>query len=439
MTPTKEAVLLLTTSLGKPGKDSIKPLTPTEWGEFATWMHEHTLNPGKLLHCDLNDSLREWDHPKVTVSRIHSLLNRGAALGFALERWERAGLWVVIRGDTNYPKRLKRRLGSRAPATLFGCGSVELLNVSSIAIVGSRRAAEIDICFAEDIGRHSAECGEVVVSGGAAGIDRAAMLGALDSDGNVIGVLAEGLLRSTTSSEYRRHLVAGNLALVSPSEPEASFTVASAMARNKYIYCLAHKAIVVSSTPDRGGTWRGAVENLKHGWVPLLVKNTESPDSGNRRLVELGGRWLGDLGDMTFGEHSQPLSSEKGTDQQPKVPQKSTEISKTHLKGTEIHEQETSDAAALFGSIAESSSQVGGEKTEERRDSPSEELYAKVKSLVSAICVEPKQAKEIADALAVTKPTADAWIKRLVEDRVLNKVSRPVRYVVCEKDLMEMT
>ena len=311
MTPSKEAVLLLTTSLGKTGIDSIKPLTPAEWGEFATWMHEHNLNPGMLLHCDLNDSLNKWNHPKVTVSRLHNLLNRGAALGFALEKWERAGLWVVTRGDTNYPKQLKRRLGSRAPATLFGCGSVNLLNMGSIAIVGSRHAADSDICFAEDIGRHSAECGEVVVSGGAAGTDRAAMFGALNSGGKVIGVLGDSLLRSTTSSEYRSHLVAGNLALVSPYDPEANFTVARAMGRNKYIYCLAHEAIVVSSTPDRGGTWRGAVENLKHGWVPLLVKRNQSPNSGNRGLVELGGRWLDGLEDVVFGEHSRPTSSAK--------------------------------------------------------------------------------------------------------------------------------
>ena len=63
---------------------------------------------------------------------------------------------------------------------------------------------------------------------------------------------------------------------------------------------------------------------------------------------------------------------------------------------------------------------------------------AMVRSLVSEVCAEPKQAKAIADALGVTKPTAEAWIKRLVQERVLKKVLKPVRYVVCEKDLLEM-
>ncbi len=58
--------------------------------------------------------------------------------------------------------------------------------------------------------------------------------------------------------------------------------------------------------------------------------------------------------------------------------------------------------------------------------------------MVSEVCAEPKQAKAVADALGVSKTTADAWIKRLVQERVLKKVSKPVRYVVREKDLLEM-
>ena len=52
------------------------------------------------------------------------------------------------------------------------------------------------------------------------------------------------------------------------------------MARNRYIYCLADTAIVISSTADKGGTWTGAIENLKAAWVPLWVKKTETQKSG---------------------------------------------------------------------------------------------------------------------------------------------------------------
>ncbi len=399
-----EAVMLLNVSFGKSEAAKVKPLTPVEWGEFAGWLKDQSLGPGDLLSCNLSDMLEHWEHPKLTVERTQALLDRGPALGFALEKWQRAGLWVVTRSDADYPRRLKHRLKRAAPAILFGCGNRELLNASSIAVVGSRHACDADIDFAARIGRRAAECGELVVSGGAAGVDHAAMFGALHAEGTAVGVLAENLLRAATSTKYRQHLMSGDLALVSPFNPEAPFVVGNAMARNKYVYCLAHDAIVVCSTPGRGGTWNGAVENLKREWVPLWVKPTEAEDSGNPELVKLGGQWLQGLDDPVFGANS------RGGDSSSTTSQPNATAGKAGLP-TEA-EDETTD--------------------------PAQALYRKVRSLVAAICVEPKQAAAIADALGVTKPTANAWIRRLVEERVLEKVSKPLRYVAREKDLVEM-
>jgi len=312
-----EAVMLLTVSFGKSDAEATRPLTPTEWGAFASWLNDNALGPEDLLKRGLPDVLAHWEHPKVTVERIQSLLKRGAALGFALEKWERAGLWLLTRSDADYPRLLKQRLGRTAPAILFGCGNRNVLHGNSIAVVGGRHADEADIGFAERVGQRAAACGRQVVSGGAAGVDRAAMLGALDAEGTAIGVLADNLLRSATSTIYRKHLISGDLALVSPFNPESRFLVGNAMARNKYIYCLAQDAIVVSSTPESGGTWNGAVENLRRGWVPLAVKPTDARDSGNSKLVELGGRWLAEGDDPAFatpvqGKSAVPLSVPRG-------------------------------------------------------------------------------------------------------------------------------
>ena len=404
-----EAVMLLNVSFGKSEAAKAKSLTPVEWGEFAGWLKDQALEPSDLLNCNLSHVLEHWEHPKLTVERIRALLDRGAALGFALEKWQRAGLWVVTRSDADYPRRLKHRLKRAAPAILFGCGNRELLSASSIAVVGSRHACDADIDFAAHIGRRAAECGELVVSGGAAGVDHAAMFGALHAEGTAVGVLAENLLRAATSTKYRQHLMSGALALVSPFNPEAPFVVGNAMARNKYVYCLAHDAIVVCSTAGRGGTWNGAVENLKKEWVPLWVKRPEAEDSGNPKLVELGGCWLHGLDDLVFGTSSKGGDS-SSTSSQPDAT--AGEPSRTGKAGSPTEaEDETAD--------------------------PAQALYRKVRSLAAAICVEPKQAAAIADALGVTKPTADAWIRRLLEERVLDKVSKPLRYVAREKDLVE--
>ena len=120
------------------------------------------------------------------------------------------------------------------------------------------------------------------------------MLSALENEGTAIGVVAESLMRAATSAKYRKFLRSRDLALVTPFNPEAGFSVGNAMARNRYIYCLADAAVVVSSKTNRGGTWNGALKGLKAAWIPLWVNRTESEKSGNASLVQNGARWMPD-------------------------------------------------------------------------------------------------------------------------------------------------
>jgi predicted Rossmann fold nucleotide-binding protein DprA/Smf involved in DNA uptake len=288
-----QAVLLLTAWFSKPAKDAPKPLTPSEWGSFALWLKEKGLTPEVLVdRADPSPMLEGWTHRSVDASRIRHLLGRSAALGIALEKWERAGLWVMTRSDADYPRSLKHRLKLDAPPVLFGCGDRQLLGRGGIAVVGSRDASPDVLAFTAELGSQIALQGYSVVSGGARGVDEAAMLAALEKDGTVIGVLSDNLLRASSSARYRRALMDGNAVLVSPFNPEAGFDVGNAMARNKYIYCLASAAVVAGTSKGKGGTWNGAIENLKRGWVPLWVKSTDEQASGNATLVELGARWL---------------------------------------------------------------------------------------------------------------------------------------------------
>jgi predicted Rossmann fold nucleotide-binding protein DprA/Smf involved in DNA uptake len=230
--------------------------------------------------------------PSITPDRIRHLLGRSGALGLALEKWQRAGLWVMTRSDADYPSRLKKRLKLEAPPVLFGCGNRPLLDRGGIAVVGSRAAREEDLGFTSRLGAEIAAQGFSVVSGGASGVDETAMLGALEKEGTAVGVLADNLLRVALSAKYRKGLMSNDLVLVSPFNPEAHFNVGNAMARNKYIYCLADAGVVVVTSKESGGTWAGAIENLKQGWVPLWVKEHVDADSGNAALVQRGARWL---------------------------------------------------------------------------------------------------------------------------------------------------
>ena len=49
------------------------------------------------------------------------------------------------------------------------------------------------------LGVKASQTGENIISGGARGVDESAMLGALEVEGTVIGILANGLLRACSS------------------------------------------------------------------------------------------------------------------------------------------------------------------------------------------------------------------------------------------------
>lgn len=289
--PQTQAILLLTAHFSKSNPHDVKPLSPTEWGKFALWLKDEGKKPELLLSDTLAETLSGWSDKRVTRDRISRLLDRGSALGIAAEKWFRSGLWVLARFDANYPIALKKRLKEVSPPIFFGCGNPRLLNQDGIAVVGSRNAPESDLAYASQLGAAAATAGLSIISGGAKGIDEAAMLGALNSEGTAVGVLADNLLRASLSQKYRKHLSNNNLVLISSNYPEAGFTVGNAMGRNKYIYCLSNVAVVVHSG-TKGGTHTGAIENLKKGWVPLWVKPTNDNAAGNSELVDNGGTWL---------------------------------------------------------------------------------------------------------------------------------------------------
>ena len=292
LSPQAESVVLLTAVLGERGRDSPKPLTNGEWAAFAQMLQGRGMTPADLLEPENLRAVSDWQHGKVTTERLRCLLDRGAALAWCLERWERVGLWLMVRSDADYPRQLKRHLEWKCPPLLFGCGNRGLLAKPALAVVGARNAAQDDLKFAASLGQQAAANGHSVVSGGAKGVDEAAMLASLEAEGTAVGVLAGGLQRAATSRKWRSALERGNLALVSPFGPSAGFSPGAAMGRNRYIYCLASSAVVVASAHESGGTWAGAVENLRHGWVPVWVHRSEVAGSGNEALVAQGGCWL---------------------------------------------------------------------------------------------------------------------------------------------------
>ncbi|HRQ74810.1 MAG TPA: DNA-processing protein DprA [Phycisphaerales bacterium] len=409
-----QAILLLTAHLQKDSQDEFRPLTASEWSRFAGWLNEHGKRPEELLEVgDPVSLLHGWEDRSVTHERLLGLLGRSAALGVALEKWERAGLWVVARSHADYPSKLKKRLGQDSPAVLIGYGNLRILNTPGVAVVGSREASEDDLRFAWDLGRKIAEEGHIVVSGGARGVDETAMLGCIEAGGKAAGILADSLLRAVTSTKYRNALATDQIVLVSPFNPESGFNVGNAMARNKYIYCCADAAVIVASGKNKGGTWNGAVEALRAEWVPVWVRTTPDSPDGNASLIRKGAH---DLRDRLTGLHELTNSTTTRRDAQ---------------------------ADLLFSDDADSGSHSAMAVSKDERTiaptpaSPANATIAQmsfveffVARLAASAGSSTKTADEIAKMLEVKKPQVQAWLKDATQQGLVVKSTKPLRYRV---------
>lgn len=423
-----QAVLLLTAWFTKPGKGEPKPLTPKEWGRFALWLRDRSMAPEALLRSnDLDATLFGWSDRTVDVGRIRALLGRAGALGIALEKWQRAGLWVMTRSDPDYPARLKRRLKTDAPPVLFGSGNRQLLNQGGIAVVGSRDASDDDLAFTTGLGGTVALQGRSVVSGGARGVDEASMLGALEHDGTVIGVLADSLLRTSNSTKYRRALMGRNLVLVSPFNPEAGFDVGNAMARNKYIYALSDAAVIISATEGKGGTWSGAVEALKHAWVPVWVKPHPDARSGNSVLVEMGAHWLEQgvsIKTLLSGEEAMQGSSVavSAADSQPDELGLSLVPPDPQHIAVPLEPWGTGEEAPMPVTVAPV---IEEDVLTVAAASLYEHFMAKLAEEAAHSPVTPQVLQE---KLELHKSQLADWLKRGINERRIEKLNKPVRY-----------
>lgn len=443
LSPTAQATLLLTSYFSKASSESAKPLTNSEWGRFALWLKEKAITPADLLITDPKALLQGWYDARISAERIIELLNRGHSLALAMEKWQRAGLWVVTRSDPEYPKRLKQRLKTDSPPVLFGCGNKALLNTGGLAVIGSRNASESDLAFTDRVGVKAAAEGIAIVSGGARGVDETAMLGAIKQGGVVIGVMADSLLKAATSSKWRKGLMNDHAVLVSPFYPEAGFSAGNAMARNKYIYCLADSSLVIHSG-KKGGTLNGAEENLKKAWVPLWVKQTTDKDAANVDLVAKGGRWL--EADTQSFNIADVMSNEGGRMNQ--VKEQMGDLFSMPAQPELFAETESCPEIESVPEIkivepeveriineSQANIETISEQTAESEAAPSSpiDFYQLFTSELQRLANEPVTIDELIESTQLHKSQLTEWLKRAEEDGLLEKFSRPVRYQVKNK------
>lgn len=399
-----QSILLLTAPLmlGK-GKSSSSGqlLKPSEYQRLARHLVELEKQPADLL-TPAAEEVIESCRDVIDPDRMRALLARGFLLSQALDRWQSRAIWVVSRADPQYPRLLKTKLKAKAPAVVYGCGSMELLWKEGLAVVGSRKITNELMEYASGVGALAAQAGHSVVSGGARGVDRSAMDGALAAGGQVVGVLAEELEREAMHRKNRDALRAGQLVLLSEYDPCSRFTIGHAMQRNKLIYAFAEHALVVNSDLERGGTWAGAVEQLgKLHFSKVFVRSTGPKHDALDALLRRGAiAWP----NPTSADGLFELLAEAAEPPSPPASETTPEPS----PDLAIRQDEDTDKPNGLD--------------------PAAALFRTVEEVVIALLEVPRTEAEIADALEVSRTQARDWLRRLSERGVVERAGRPVRY-----------
>ena len=461
LSPNGQAILLLTAPLiAGQGKSSPELLSPGEYKRLAQHLRELKHQPSDLLSPDADELLRQCQ-TIIDASRLQRLLGRGFLLSQVIERWQARAIWVVSRADPDYPRRLKQRLREDSPAVLYGCGDMALLETGGLAVVGSRHVDDDLIEYTMDVGRLAARAGRTIVSGGAKGIDQSAMRGALERGGRVCGVLADSLEKTAMNRESRNLLLDGQLVLISPYDPSAGFNVGNAMQRNKLIYALADASLVVSSDFNKGGTWAGATEQLeKLRFLPVFVRSPSGGSEGLEALQRKGALpWPNphdvEALDLVFdAAASAPAPAEQVS--LPLVePMDQTEVPATEAaaelpgRSTSVREPSSPESYRVeLDAVSEElphqsepavamSPETGSNIDAPSQITPAEYVFAAVRESARRVLTTPTKDTDFAEALGVSSAQAKVWLKRLLEEGVIEKQRKPPGYIVKQSTLFE--
>lgn len=181
---------------------------------------------------------------------------------------------------------------------------------------------------------------------------------------------------------------------------------------------------MVVESGKSGGTWNGATENLRKGWVRLWVKPSTGLTTGNAELVRLGGHWLS----HDFPERArEELSVAQGVD----------DLKSQESITGEVFPEATAEM------VSEPMAPVVSAHAPAKDDQPGIESWQNL-SLYTLFCMKlrsllaerPRQQKELREALPeLNAKQLQDWLNQAVKDRFITRHKRPVLYELAGRQL----
>ncbi|MFI8085537.1 DNA-processing protein DprA [Kitasatospora sp. NPDC086009] len=259
------------------------------------------------------------DHPGLDAERLAAYRARLADVDPVadLERVRTAGGRFIIPGDTEWPSQLDD-LGAGRPLGLWvsGTGSLRLLALRSVAVVGARACTAYGAHVAGELSAQLAERGWVVASGAAYGIDAAAHRGALAVGGMSIGVLACGVdvAYPRGNAQLIRRIASQGLLLseLPPGEHPNRFRF---VLRNRVIAALTRGTVVVEAALRSGAlsTARRARDLNRHT-MGVAGPVTSELSAGVHALIRGGATLVTDAAEVAelIGAIGDDLAPQRG-------------------------------------------------------------------------------------------------------------------------------
>lgn len=198
-----------------------------------------------------------------------------------------------------YPGLLKQIFDP--PPLLYTRGSVAVLNEPQLAIVGSRHASTRGFRRAGEFSRELTALGIAVTSGLALGIDQAAHQGAVESNGQTIGVLGNGLntIYPKSNQPLGEAIISNGGALVSELPPAAAPAARNFPKRNRIISGLALGVLVVEATLKSGSLITARMASEQGREVFAMPGDIDNPHSkGCHRLIRDGAQLTETIDDI---------------------------------------------------------------------------------------------------------------------------------------------
>ena len=207
-----------------------------------------------------------------------------------LRKCNQKGIEIITLADEAYPNRLKNI--TDPPLVLYYKGILpDFEKQPVIAVVGTRKATPYGITVTRRLTSQIAQCGGLVVSGGASGIDTAASRGALDAGCSTVAVLGCGVDVVYPKSNWELFAtITKNGCLISEYPPQSRPERWHFPKRNRIISGIANGTLVAEAPKTSGAliTARLALEQGRDVFV--VPGNIDQPNcEGSNSLLQEGG------------------------------------------------------------------------------------------------------------------------------------------------------